>query len=122
MPHVVVISPNKNIAYNKKNGATNDQAGITPAITQGLTLSVAQIKAEDIDISPNPATNEIRISYGKAIKEIKVVAANGQVVIEQSFTSKRNPTIDINSLATGVYNLLITDVEGNRGTQKIVKQ
>lgn len=122
MPHVVVISPNKNIAYNKKNGATNDQAGITAAITQGLTLSVAQIKAEDIDISPNPATNEIRISYGKAIKEIKVVAANGQVVIEQSFTSKRNPTIDINSLATGVYNLLITDVEGNRGTQKIVKQ
>ena len=122
MPHVVVISPNKNIAYNKKNGATNDQSGITAAITQGLTLSVAQIKAEDIDISPNPATNEIRISYSKAIKQIKVVAANGQVVIEQSFTSKRNPTIDINSLATGVYNLLFTDLEAKRVTQTIVKQ
>ena len=122
MPHVVVISPNKNIAYNKKNGATNDQPGITAAITQGLTLSVAQIKAEDIDISPNPATNVVYISYNKAIKDIKVIAANGQVVLEQSFTNKHNPSIDINSLAAGVYNLLITDVEGKKGVQQIVKQ
>lgn len=122
MPHVVVISPNKNIAYNKMNGATNDQPGITAAITQGLTLSVPQIKAEDIDISPNPATNVVRISYTKAIKEVKIIAANGQVVIEQSFSNKHNPSIDINSLASGVYNLLITDVEGKRGTRQIVKQ
>ncbi|HTN45722.1 MAG TPA: T9SS type A sorting domain-containing protein [Flavipsychrobacter sp.] len=123
MPHVVVISPDKTILYNKKNGATNDEPGITAAIAQGLTtLSVAEIKPETIDISPNPATGTIRISYVKAIKAVKVIAANGQVLLDQNFNSKYNPSIDIHSLATGIYNVVITDIEGRRGTQQIVKQ
>jgi len=122
MPHVVVISPDKSVAYNKKNGATNDETGITAAINKGLTLSVAQIKAEDIKIAPNPATDIIRISYTKAIKDIRIVAANGQVVLQQSFTREQNASINIKQLPAGVYNLVLTDMDGKKGAQQIVKQ
>lgn len=124
MPHVVVISSDKTILYNKKNGATNDKAGITSAISQGIaTLNVAEIDVKAINISPNPATNVVRITYSKAIKEIMIVASNGQVVTTQTyFANKFNPSLDINSLAPGIYNLMITDADGKRGVQQIVKQ
>ena len=122
MPHVVVISPNKTILYNKKNGSTNDETGITTAINQGLAaLSIAQIDAKEIAISPNPASTEIRVLYKKLITEVRVIAANGQVVYEEH-VSKNNPVIHIGALASGVYNVIITDIDGKQGVQQIIKQ
>ena len=123
MPHVVVIAPNKTILYNKKDGATNDETGIKAAISQALTLSVAQIDAAKISISPNPAMTQVRISYDKAISAVKVLTTLGQTVAEFSYTEKKlNPSIDMSSLPAGNYNVLITDVDGKQGVSQIVKQ
>lgn len=123
MPHVVVIAPNKTILFNKKNGAANDETGIKAAISQSIALNVAEIDAREISIAPNPASNEVKVSYTKAISTIKVVTAMGQTVAEYNYASRTlNPSINISALATGVYKVLITDVDGKRGVAQIVKQ
>lgn len=123
MPHVVVIAPDKTILFNKKNGAANDETGIKAAISQSIALSISEIDARKISISPNPAANVIRVSYDKAISSIKVVSPMGQTVSEYNYTQRQmNPSIDINGLAAGIYKLLITDADGKRGVAQIVKQ
>lgn len=123
MPHVVVIAPDKTILLNKKNGAANDETGIKSAISQAIALNVAEIDAKQITIAPNPATNEVRIAYDKAITAIKVVTPMGQTVAEHNYTSRTlNPSINLSGLATGIYKVLITDIEGKRGIAQIVKQ
>lgn len=123
MPHVVVIAPNKTILFNKKNGAANDETGIKAAISQSIALNVAEIDAREISIAPNPASNEVKVSYTKAISTIKVVTAMGQTVAEYNYASRTlNPSINISALATGIYKVLITDLDGKRGVAQIVKQ
>ena len=123
MPHVVVIAPNKTILLNKKNGAANDETGIKAAISQSIALNVSDIDAKSISITPNPASNEVRISYDRAITAIKVVTSMGQTVAEYNYTDRKvNPSIDISALATGIYKVLITDIDGKRGVAQIVKQ
>lgn len=125
MPHVVVIAPNKTILYNKKNSATNDEPGIKAAITSALatTTSVAEIDVKKIAVIPNPASSQISISYDKAIAAIKIVTPMGQTVAEYNYTDRKlNPAIDISTLAAGIYQVIITDVDGKRGTQQVIKQ
>lgn len=123
MPHVVVIAPNKTILYDKKNGATNDEAGIKAAITQAIALNVTDIDPARISIAPNPASAEVRITYDKAIASIKVVTSLGQAAAEFNYSDRRlNPTINISALPAGIYKVLITDVEGKLGVSQIVKQ
>jgi hypothetical protein len=123
MPHVVVIAPNKTILFNKKNSAANDETGIKAAISQSIALNVAEIDAKRISISPNPASTEVRIAYDKAITAITVVTTMGQTVAEYNYTDRKfNPSIDISALATGIYKVLITDIDGKRGVAQIVKQ
>ncbi len=123
MPHVIVVATDKTILYNKKNSATNDEAGIKAAISQSIALSVAEIDAKQISIAPNPAFTIVRVSYNKAISTIKVVTTMGQTVAEYSYTNRTmNPSIDISGLATGIYKVLITDIDGKHGVTQIVKQ
>lgn len=123
MPHVVVIAPNKTILFNKKNGAANDESGIKSAISQSIALSVADIDAKKISIAPNPASTEVRISYDKAITSVKVVTAMGQTAAEYNYADRKlSPSIDISALATGIYKVIITDIDGKRGVTQIVKQ
>ena len=123
MPHVVVIAPNKTILFNKKNGAANDETGIKAAISQSIALNVAEIDARELSIAPNPASNEVKVSYTKSISTIKVVTAMGQTVAEYNYASRTlNPSINISALPTGIYKVLITDIDGKRGVAQIVKQ
>ncbi|MDX2001828.1 MAG: T9SS type A sorting domain-containing protein [Chitinophagales bacterium] len=123
MPHVVVIAPDKTILFNKKNGAANDETGIKAAISQSIALNVAEIDARKISIAPNPASNQIRVSYDKAIATIRIVTPMGQTAAEYNYSDRKlNPSIDISALATGIYKVLITDIDGKRGVAQIVKQ
>jgi len=123
MPHVVVISPDKTILYNQKNGNANDQTGITNAIAQGLTATgISQIDPRQISIAPNPALTEVKLSYGVAIKEVTVLTVSGQVVMNEHFPSgKMNPSVSVSSLTPGMYEIVITDAGGRRGVQQFLK-
>lgn len=126
MPHVTVIGgTNHKIYYNKMNSATNDQSGITSAISS----AIASVDVENItnqikfSVSPNPLTETLSINYGQPIKKISVLSLTGQVIKEETYTTgKLNPTINLTAVATGVYTVKVIDITGQSGIQKIVKE
>lgn len=126
MPHVTVMGgTDHKIYYNKMNSATNDQPGITSAISTAITATNVNTVARNavFTVLPNPASDKITINYNNPIREIEVTALNGTVVKKEVFEKgAMNPTIKLNGLANGVFMVKIYDMNGNAGIQKIVKE
>ena len=70
----------------------------------------------NLDIFPNPATDVLNIEY-EEIAAIKVINSNGQVVLSREAS---NNQIDISSLPSGVFNMIVTTDNGN-ATRRFVK-
>lgn len=126
MPHIIVMGgADHKIYFNKKNGASNDAAGIQNAINTALgTTGVANLNNEvSFSVAPNPVHESLRISCSKAVKSVVITNTSGQVIREISYPgNKLNPVVDLSQFADGVYGIILTDAEGGKGTQKIVKQ
>ncbi len=126
MPHVIVMGGiDHKIYYNKKNGATNDQAGIESAIGSALqTLSVGTVKPQiSFSVSPNPAKESVSISYAGGISKVSVVSVTGQVVKEEVFSrGVMNPVVGLSGIAPGMYTVKVTDDKGNTGSERIIKK
>lgn len=127
MPHVVVIGgTDHKIYYNKKNSATNDQSGITTAISSAIsaTTSIASTSNEvKLSISPNPVHEIVTISSTKTIEKIVVLSVTGEVIKEVNFANgKTTQSITLSGIAAGIYTIKVTDISGKLGIQKIVKE
>ncbi len=127
MPHVVVVGgTDHKIYYNKKNNATNDQAGITTAISSAIsgTTGISSVTNEvKFSVSPNPANETMTITSTKAIEKIVVLSLTGQVMKEETFANgKVNPSIALSGISAGIYTVKVTDISGKSGIQKIVKE
>lgn len=123
MPHIVVVGgTNHKIYFNEKSGSgSGTQAAIQSAINAvGVKEVTNQIT---FSISPNPATNTFEVNYGKTISKIAILNISGQAVDEEVYTNGSvNPTVDLSKIAKGIYTVRVTDVDGNIGTQKLVKE
>nr|WP_321232730.1 T9SS type A sorting domain-containing protein [uncultured Psychroserpens sp.] len=117
------------------NGQANHNTG---PITRGLfeemgwtlcpALSVNEFTLETLEVSPNPFSENIRITlpgnYNDSDFNISVFDINGRVVYEKSALST-NRIIDFNlsELKTSIYFMQIKDTEtGLSVTKKIVRQ
>jgi len=126
MPHVVVMSGgNHKIYYNQKNSATNNQAGITSAIDSAIAgVGIVDIANQiTFSVSPNPVSEILSVTYSKPVSKLSIMSITGQLIKEQVFSNgKTNPTISLSGVATGVYTIKVTDIMGQSGIQKIVKE
>lgn len=127
MPHVVVMGgTDHKIYYNKMNSATNDLAGITGAINYAISVTSGVGKVSNnavFTVSPNPVSEKLTINYSKPVQSVEVTSLNGTIVKQEKFTAgKTNPTIKLSGVANGIYIVKVQDMEGNVGTQKIVKE
>ncbi len=89
--------------------------GSSPLKTQNFT-------AADFSVSPNPATDVLNISLnGQAdqIASARVFDLSGRSILNASIVNK---TIDIRTLSTGAYLLVIKDVEGKQFSKKFIKK
>jgi hypothetical protein len=72
----------------------------------------------NIQLYPNPATNEVMVTInGAAPAEVTIFDATGRFVMSAQRTSR----IDIQALAAGVYTFRVMQ-DGDVWEQKIVKQ
>jgi hypothetical protein len=96
-----------------------------PVFGDGLYLTgVSETNVPELKVFPNPATDQITIAGLDETKryDAMVVDISGRTVSDQSITAASN-TVDVSSLAPGVYVLSVTDEYGIRsGTQRIVIQ
>ena len=75
----------------------------------------------DIVINPNPVRTRFVISGMEAGKNnISIYAANGQLVYTNKF-AQSSVTIDISTLATGMYSVKVVSEKGNMTVTKLIK-
>ena len=90
------------IRENLNNGALDQyQISDVNKIVFDAPLGVADNRAEQILIYPNPASQNISIRGLQAQRQIKIIDMMGRTIIDQEATDGQ--TIDISSLTPGVY-------------------
>ncbi len=86
-----------------------------------VTLKVREKAFNNINIYPNPATNQITVSSDDVnkIKEIRIYNQLGQIT---KFIQQHEPNrpIDISTLVNGIYVVQITNNEGQTTAQKLL--
>ena len=70
-----------------------------------------------VSIFPNPATEEITIQGNLEVKTVKLLDLQGKQVLTAT-----NSTVNISSLAAGVYIVDIVFTDNSRGKNKVVKE
>jgi Secretion system C-terminal sorting domain len=87
----------------------------------GTKLGVHDVaKNSRLSIYPNPTSNELTIkTISTQPCTITLLNVMGQAV-QTIHTNKQETTIDISHLPAGVYNVSITDEDGNRYSEKVV--
>jgi hypothetical protein len=92
-------------------------------VVEGSTLStVNQIKNDTFTVFPNPVNDFINVKlYNPAtvIATANIYDMNGKLVLSPNFV---NQTMDVKSLPTGAYVLILKDAQGNAYDHKILKR
>ncbi len=99
------------------NPATNQVLNVV----EGATLNVNEINTTEFIIYPNPVSDRLTVqsSLDKSIARIELFDLNGKSVLKPTLNSD---SVSLESLANGTYLITITDSDGNKTTQKIIKK
>lgn len=101
---------------------------LNPSINQTLTvtensttLATVAPASSFFNITPNPVNDVINITFKNTTTELlsaQIVDLAGKVIMKPTLTNK---TIDVKSLATGTYILVLKDKEGKQSSEKFLK-
>ncbi len=89
---------------------------------EGSPVSTPTNELENARIYPNPFSNEINIENLVAAKKVKVVNLLGQTLIDQQVSNETSTKINTESLASGIYLIVIEGKNGLRAVNKLVKR
>ena len=82
-------------------------------------ISMVTIGGKILMVYPNPAKTFVKVT-GQSIAFIEVLDGNGKAVFKKQVSNENVTTINISSLSSGVYMLLIKDNKGNTDNRKLV--
>lgn len=129
-------SGNKEIATVDENGkvtakaegqttitVTTEEGGKTASckVIVEKVLAVESELLSDASVTPNPATDRIEVSSKERVCAYELFDANGRCVLAGTNSTLRF-TIDISSLASGVYYCRLVDSEGRSVVRSVVKR
>lgn len=86
-----------------------------------LITNTLNLTKSPLNLSPNPATNHIRLTLEEANNTIQIHNLQGQDVY-QAQIADNNPTIPIHTLSKGVYFIIVTNKNGKLSQGKFIKQ
>ena len=85
-------------------------------------LANNQFESNALRVFPNPASNVLNVKFNNSTTLIETAAIydiSGRLVMNATVA---NQTIDVKSLASGSYLLILKDEKGNSFTQKFLKE
>jgi len=111
------------IATNRNWGVWDDPAPIINSNYECpyFTLGIEELIVNNINarVYPNPVSNYLNIECEESINKLELYDAFGRIVISQE-SVQNNTSIDVSSLANGIYILKLRTAEGV-GEYKVVK-
>ena len=105
-----------------QNMATKRIFNSCTAVEGKDTVHIAVNKLMNVEIYPNPVTNEITINNAEQIQKITIWNMLGQVVKEEMLTGNHTATISTQNINPGLFFITIRNNEGIEVTKKILKQ
>lgn len=102
---------------------TTEEGGKTASckVIVEKVLAVESELLRDASVTPNPATDRIEVSSKGRVCAYELFDANGRCVLAGTNSTPRF-TIDISSLASGVYYCRLVDSEGRSVVRSVVKR
>ena len=85
-------------------------------------LSLEEFQASSFTIYPNPTQTQFTITGLSGNETIQLVDMTGRVLQTEKTQNNSSESINVNHLANGVYNLIISTENGQSVTQKLIKQ
>ncbi|MCT4581980.1 MAG: T9SS type A sorting domain-containing protein [Flavobacteriales bacterium] len=92
-------------------------------IEAGNFVSVDEVKENDLDLNvyPNPTSNQLNIQANQLIKSVAIVNLSGQVLYSKNAMSE-SFSIDVNHLSSGIYFYQLETKDGEMITNRFVKK
>jgi hypothetical protein len=85
------------------------------------TLSgIAETEQLSFSIYPNPTIETVNIDGKERLGHVQLVDIQGREVMAEAAHGPRH-TLDLSGVPEGIYLLRVTDAEGRRATQRLVK-
>ena len=103
-----------------QNIATKRIFNSCTAVKGGVHIAVN--KLIDVEIYPNPFTNEITITNAEQIQKITISNTLGQIVKEEMLTGNGTAIISTQNLNPGLFFITLRNKEGVEVTKKVLKQ
>jgi hypothetical protein len=106
-------------------GGRLNSAGFTINVVSPQTITgyditgVENVENSTVSVYPNPFNDVLSLSGVESNSTIQIISVDGKTVYQGNATSS---TLNTSNLSAGVYMLSITDAQGNRQVQKIVKK
>jgi ASPIC and UnbV/FG-GAP-like repeat/Secretion system C-terminal sorting domain len=90
-------------------------------VVEGGTLAVSDYTNSNFSLYPNPAKNILNFKTNDAItmQSAKIFDLNGKALLESEVS---NSSINVESLATGTYIIVLRDTNGKDYSQKFLKE
>lgn len=84
-------------------------------------VGVSEIDKTNIILSPNPVQSKLHIQMDSGIKSIEIFNVAGSKVFEKLCNQNLTETIDISFITAGLYFFVVTGIDGQKITEKLVK-
>ena len=100
---------------------TNPSPNQTLNVTEGATLGLSENNSNQFALYPNPANDFINIQLKdmQEIADAKVYDIHGRMVLTPKISDTK---LNVQSLTTGTYLLILQDATGNKFSQKFIKK
>lgn len=83
--------------------------------------AVKEITNTDLNIYPTQVENELMINLNTTISDIEIINMAGQSVRKFKAIDANSVSLDLGNLTQGMYQVVVRDVQGNKGANKIFK-
>jgi len=103
-----------------ENLALTNPNGVTATFDKYILVDVEEFQRNTFTIYPNPSKDFIHIkSNGLDFEFVEIFNIKGKQILRKEFSNQNS--IDVSQLEKGIYILQVTSVQGDKSSQKFLK-
>ncbi len=102
------------------SGGAFDDVDVRKLNVNATTTNVEEVVVNTHKLFPNPAANELNVSFETAVNDaiVNVVDVQGRVIISENINGTNFHQIDVTNLSNGIY-MVVINADGKTSTEKI---
>ena len=114
-----VISNTANIFFDFNDPVITEPSVLVAEFSTGLN---AEFNSEDLNVFPNPTNGSVRVNYDNGgMRSLALLAMDGRTVLSEQLGGNAMAEIDLATIATGTYVLVIISGRGEQLHTRVTK-